>query len=156
MFWEILILTSFLYSVTKWQVSSHHNIYNACTESLHNNSTLYTGKRTKEEKEKCNISTGFMCCSRNEMNTKLSGLSKTYLGSGKHSFQKMGYSLLSVRYKFNIKTKKEKSKMKVKMWKKKKKSKNSKHFQGNSSEENNQIQVPVSGLQHIQTDLVWQ
>lgn len=44
--------------------------------------------------------------------------------------------------------------MKVKMWKKK--SKNSKHFEGNSSlsEENNQLQVPVSGLQHIQTDLV--
>lgn len=79
-------------------MSSHHNIYSACTETLHNNSSLYPGKRTKEEKEKCNISTGFMCCSRNEMNTQLSGLSKTYLGSGKHSFQKMGYSLSSVRW----------------------------------------------------------
>lgn len=46
--------------------------------------------------------------------------------------------------------------MKVKMWGKKKISKNSKHFQGNSSlsKENNQLQAPLSILQHIQTDLV--
>lgn len=52
-----------------------------------------------------------MCCSRNKINTQLSGLSKTYLGSGKHISENGLQSLVCQtmrRQKFNIKTKKRK------------------------------------------------